>query len=115
MRFCQWLSEKEGFPYRLPTEAEWEYACRVGTDTPFNTGDTLPQECLKNAGAKRQGNEIVLLFVGQSPPNAWGLYDMHGNVEEWCYDWYGPYETGEQIDPGGMGRSLFILGRSRPK
>ena len=101
MRFCQWLSEKEGLPYRLPTEAEWEYACRAGTNTPFNTGDELPEEHLKNPGVLRVTDELVSIPVGDAPPNAWGLYDMHGNVEEWCYDWYGPYEAGEQVDPVG--------------
>jgi len=89
--FCKWLSHKEGKPYRLPTEAEWEYACRAGTTTPFYTGDTLPKELTAR----------VLLKVGQGPPNRWGLYDMHGNVEEWCLDWYGPYEPAPQADPVG--------------
>ena len=108
MRFCEWLSEKEGLPYRLPTEAEWEYACRAGTTTQFHTGDTLPEVFHKNAqrswypdSARSSENEVVSLTVGQTPPNAWGLYDMHGNVEEWCHDWYGPYEANKQINPVG--------------
>ncbi len=111
VNFCRWLSEKEGLPYRLPTEAEWEYACRAGTTTPFHTGDALPEESLKNAEAKRQREEVVPLLVGQAQPNAWGLYDMHGNVEEWCYDWYGPYEAGEQIDPVGYADGDFKVTR----
>jgi formylglycine-generating enzyme required for sulfatase activity len=107
--FCDWLSEKEGLPYRLPTEAEWEYACRAGTTTHFNTGDALPEVYLKNPSSSwypdpRRGRgreEVVPLHVGKTPPNQWGLYDMHGNVEEWCHDWYGPYEAGHQIDPVG--------------
>ncbi|GAH72839.1 unnamed protein product, partial [marine sediment metagenome] len=83
-RFCRWLSEKENLPYRLGTEAEWEYACRAGTTTCYHTGDILPEEFHKNGRG-------VSLHVGKTPPNAWGLYDMHGNVEEWCQDWYGPY------------------------
>ncbi|MHC4638471.1 MAG: SUMF1/EgtB/PvdO family nonheme iron enzyme [Planctomycetota bacterium] len=107
MAFCDWLSQVEGLPYRLPTEAEWEYACRAGTTTIFSTGDTLPEEFVKNPGESwypspvRGGGsrEIVPLHVGKTSPNPWGLYDMHGNVEEWCYDWYGPYEDKVQKDP----------------
>ena len=110
-RFCEWLSEKEGLPYRLPTEAEWEYACRAGTTTPFHTGNALPEESLKNAGELRQTDKVVPLTVGQAPPNAWGLYDMHGNVEEWCHDWYGPYEADEQADPVGRVDGDFRVAR----
>jgi len=111
MCFCEWLSEKEGLPYRLPTEAEWEYDCRAGTTTPFHTGNKLPEESLKNAGIKRPNNEIVPLSVGDAPSNDWGLYDMHGNVEEWCYDWYGSYEAREQIDPVGRADGDFKVTR----
>ena len=104
MRFCEWLSKKEGLPYRLPTEAEWEYACRAGATTHFHTGGTLPEVFHKNVGqswypdpARSGEGEVVPLVVGQTPPNAWGLYDMHGNVEEWCYDWYGSYEAGDSF------------------
>jgi len=101
--FCDWLSKKEGVPYRLPTEAEWEYACRAGTMTPFWTGFSLPEEFHKNARRTsfQDQNDIVPLTVGQTRPNPWGLYDMHGNVEEWCCDWYGPYEKAEQTNPVG--------------
>ncbi|MHC4646696.1 MAG: SUMF1/EgtB/PvdO family nonheme iron enzyme [Planctomycetota bacterium] len=98
--FCQWLGDKEGMPYRLPTEAEWEYACRAGTTTHYNVGDAVGEEFRKNAymlGAAK----YVELFVGKTTPNAWGLYDMHGNVEEWCHDWYGPYKAKSQKDPVG--------------
>jgi len=91
--FCRWLSDQEAMPYRLATEAEWEYACRAGTTSHFHTGDTLDEEFVKG------GN--VSLAVGQTPPNAYGIYDMHGNVEEWCYDWYGPYKAEPQTDPVG--------------
>jgi len=97
--FCDWLSEKEQLPYRLPTEAEWEYACRAGTTTNFYTGDILPNEFLKRRGEEKP--QKGLLPVGETPPNRWGLYDMHGNVEEWCRDWYGPYVDGFAIDPVG--------------
>ncbi len=118
VRFCEWLSAKEGLPYRLPTEAEWEYACRAGTTTHFHTGDALPEEFHKNAQrswypdrARSSEDEVVPLKVGQTPPNAWGLCDMHGNVEEWCCDWYGRYEADEQVDPVGRADGNFKVVR----
>jgi len=104
--FCRWLSDQEGLPYRLPTEAEWEYACRAGTDTNYHTGDILPTEF-----NKRHGRAGTPLHVGKTPPNPWGLYDMHGNVEEWCYDWYGPYFKGPQKDPIGSAEGDFRVTR----
>ncbi|HHZ89347.1 TPA: formylglycine-generating enzyme family protein, partial [Candidatus Poribacteria bacterium] len=120
VNFCQWLSKKEGVTYRLPTEAEWEYACRAGTTTYYHTGDSLPEEFYKNANESwypsvgRGGGpeeEVVPLTVGQTPPNSWGVSDMHGNVEEWCYDWYGPYEEVDQVDPVGRENGLFRVTR----
>ena len=118
-RFCTWLSEREGLPYRLPTEAEWEYVCRAGSTTHFHTGDTLPPEFHKNigeswypdTGRSRGAEEIMPLHVGQTPPNAWEIYDMHGNVEEWCQDWYGPYEPHPQVDPVGREKGLYRVTR----
>ena len=101
VKFCRWLSEKEGITYRLPTEAEWEYACRAGTTTAFNTGDELPKHYHKNQSDRKWEPVPVSLKVAATPANAWGLNDMHGNVEEWCYDWYGPYERSTQTDPVG--------------
>ncbi len=101
VRFCEWLSKREGQPYRLPTEAEWEFACRAGTTAVYNTGDTLTPEQANIGLAKDGKKKIATTPVGSYPPNAWGLCDMHGNVEEWCLDWFGPYEAGEQADPVG--------------
>ncbi|MHC4645601.1 MAG: SUMF1/EgtB/PvdO family nonheme iron enzyme [Planctomycetota bacterium] len=101
--FCRWLSDKEGLPYRLPTETEWEYACRAGTTTNYHAGDILPEDFSK-------GGSRASLQVGKTPPNGWGLYDMHGNVEEWCHDWYGPYPRKPQTDPVGyVGADFKVL------
>ena len=110
MAFCKWLSEKEGKNYRLPTEAEWEYACHAGNYFPFHTGDGLPAIFHKNQQTARNLKEVSLK-VGQTPPNAFGLYDMHGNVEEWCLDWYGPYLPNTQIDPIGYEEGLYRVTR----
>ena len=128
MKFCEWLGSKENRTYRLPTEAEWEFACRAGSTSLFHTGNRLP------AGFQKwQANEKLLkrffkrtnrlpndyrewpaeapLRVAQTPANAWGLFDMHGNVEEWCLDWYGPYEAGDQVDPVGRADGDFRITR----
>jgi len=108
--FCNWLSEREAKHYRLPTEAEWEYACRAGTTTVFNTGDTLPDIFQKEQRHKDEPVKVSTR-VGVTPPNPWGLYDMHGNVEEWCYDWYGPYAPGPQTDPVGLASGTWKVVR----
>ena len=108
--FCKWLTKKEGKPYRLPTEAEWEYACRAGTQTDYSTGNDLPDVYQKQQRTNRDPVPVSLR-VAQTPPNAWGLYDMHGNVEEWCYDWYGPYAAGHQIDPVGSRNGISRITR----
>jgi formylglycine-generating enzyme required for sulfatase activity len=91
-RFCELLSalpeeKAAGRHYRLPTEAEWEYACRAGTVTTFNTGDTL-ELCKARFATKPRSSPKMTAPVGSYPPNAWGLFDMHGNVWEWTSDWF---------------------------
>jgi formylglycine-generating enzyme required for sulfatase activity len=95
--YCRLMSEKEGLEYRLPTEAEWEYACRAGTTTPFYTGETINPDQANYDSRKVYGNgqrlDQPILYkyfkVGSFPPNDFGLYDMHGNADEWCMDfWY---------------------------
>jgi formylglycine-generating enzyme required for sulfatase activity len=108
--FCQWLSNLEGESYRLPTEAEWEYACRAGTTTPYYTGGSLPPSYYKNQQNSSWPDDVDLT-VRTTGQNSWGLWDMHGNVEEWCYDWYGPYESGSQTDPVGRANGDFRVSR----
>ena len=98
LKFCEKLSEIIGRPCRLPSEAEWEYACRGGTTTPFHFGETLATEL---ANYNRNYGETT--DVGSFPPNAFGLYDMHGNVWEWCADiWHGNY-NGAPVDGSSWG------------
>ena len=122
MAFCQWLSRKEYQTYRLPTEAEWEYACRAGTTTRYFSGDdpeTLAKvanvadgvfwarfptwNTLRNTGLTASDGYVFTAPVGSFKPNAFGLYDMHGNAAQWCADWYGDEYYGESPvdDPKG--------------
>jgi formylglycine-generating enzyme required for sulfatase activity len=103
--------------YRLPTEAEWEYACRAGTSTVFNSGNNLKTEWAnfdgnypynkKPKGAYLKRTSPVMAYA----PNDWGLYDMHGNVYEWCWDQYKPYQIGEDLD-GSLNAPAIIRGGS---
>jgi sulfatase modifying factor 1 len=98
---------EEGREYFLPTEAQWEYACRAGTETPFSFGVTVSTNQANYHGGytygdgKKGQNREKPVPVGSLPPNAWGLYEMHGNVSEWCTDGYGPYSSAANTDPTG--------------
>ncbi|HUT56913.1 MAG TPA: SUMF1/EgtB/PvdO family nonheme iron enzyme, partial [Phycisphaerae bacterium] len=105
--FCQSFCRKFGVSVRLPTESEWEYACRASTKTAFHTGATISRGTVNydadNAYAKGligvHGGKVM--DVGRFQANGWGLYDMHGNADEWCADWYGEYPLGPVTDPAG--------------
>ncbi|MFW6114119.1 MAG: formylglycine-generating enzyme family protein [bacterium] len=120
--FCEWLSDQEGSRYRLPTEAEWEYACRAGTTTRYNCGNdpeklvrvgNVPDRSLRAVMHPSRNHGALILSasdgwvttapVGSFHPNAFGLYDMHGNVREWCSDWYKRdyYAASPSTDPKG--------------
>ena len=108
--YCKWLSEKTGRSFRLPTEAEWEYACRAGSYHPYFHGDKLTAAMSKNQ--KNERNPVVVsLETGQSEQNLFGLSEMHGNVEEWCLDWYAPYSEKDQVNPAGPSEGEFRVTR----
>jgi formylglycine-generating enzyme required for sulfatase activity len=122
-KFLEWLSKKEGRRYRLPTEAEWEYACRAGSTTRYSHGDD--PEGLVEVGNVADGTaksafrswetinaedgHVFTAPVGSFRSNAFGLYDMHGNVWEWCSDWYdrGAYGYAAIADPQGVDAGSF--------
>ena len=122
--YCYRLNVREGrlgsgWVYRLPTESEWEYACRAGTTTPFHYGPDLLSgmanfygllEYIGGVGSRDNPNGMYLgrtTAVGSYAPNGFGLYDMHGNVWEWCLDWYGTYPTGSVVNPRGPGAGSY--------
>ena len=137
MEFCRKLTERErnterlpsGYEYTLPTEAQWEYACRAGTTTALNSGKnvtTTEKEGISDNldevgwywmnGGKKNWNEgkdpvICTHPVGQKKPNNWGLYDMHGNVCEWCLDKYGDYPTSSVTNPKGADTDKYRVFR----
>jgi len=112
--FCNKLTASErtagrlpaGMAYQLPTEAQWEYACRAGTKTAFSFGDSLTSGQANISGGPRETTD-----VGKYPANGWGFHDMHGNVWEWCADWYGDYPTGGARDPVGPADGSFRVSR----
>ena len=117
-KFIRKLNRQEGTDkYRLPTETEWEYACRAGTTAPFYTGN-----CISTDQANYNGNYPMpgcsegryrkkTIDVASFSPNAWGLYDMHGNVWEWCEDWKGDYPSGHVADPEGPSSGSYRVFR----
>jgi formylglycine-generating enzyme len=126
IKFCNQLSTKAGLNkcynettgvcdfaqngFRLPTEAEWEYSCRAGTTTAFNTGDT--ENDLARAGWYGTNSGSKTHPVKQKTPNAWGLYDMHGNVWEWCNDFFADYTAGSAANPTGPQTGQYRILRS---
>ncbi len=121
--FFQRLSQKTGRQYRLPSEAEWEYACRAGTTTPFYFGETITTDLANYNGNYTYGSAPKGIYreettdVGSFPPNAFGLYDMHGNVWEWCQDvWHENYSgaptDGSAWESGGDSSYRMLRGVS---
>jgi formylglycine-generating enzyme required for sulfatase activity len=139
IRFCNARSAREGLTaaytisgetvawnraangYRLPTEAEWEYACRAGTATPFNIGNNITDReanCYNHYGYNNNSSgRVTGGSRGRTTPvnsyraNPWGLFDMHGNAADWCWDWYGEYSTAAQTNPAGPAAGTLRVNR----
>jgi sulfatase modifying factor 1 len=118
--FIKKLRDKDKKPYRLPSEAEWEYACRAGKTTPFHFGETISTDQANYNGIETYGNgkkgknREKTTPVGSFSANTWGLHDMHGNVLQWCQDWYGEYPQKDVVDPqgGSTGKYRALRGGS---
>jgi len=115
--YCEKLTKQEqqvghlppNYEYRLPSEAEWEYACRAGTTNLFSFGDTVTEA--DQYAWTMENSEVTTHRIGQKRPNPWGLYDMHGNVWEWCSDWFAPYPAMALTNPAGPTNSKFKVFR----
>ena len=111
--YCKWLSEKTGDNYRLPREAEWEYSCRAGTKTKWSFGDSEKE--LDNYvwyygnsyNLEEKHKNYSIQEVGKKLPNPWGLYDVHGNVWEWCEDWYDSNKDKKVLRGGSWFNYIF--------
>jgi uncharacterized protein (TIGR02996 family) len=110
--YCTRLGQRTGLRFRLANEAEWEWACRAGTTTAYYTGEGL--DAVKQAGWCSydgvSGSARETRPVGKFLPNGWGLFDLHGNVAEWCSDWWGPYQADEEA-PTGSSSGIFRVQR----
>jgi sulfatase modifying factor 1 len=115
--FIKKLRDKDKKAYRMPTEAEWEYACRAGTTTPFHFGETISTDQVNYDGNYAYGKSKKGVYrgkttpVGTFPANAWGLCDMHGNLWEWCEDWFGDYPQNDVVDPQGENAGMYRVHR----
>ncbi len=115
--FCRALTKREreagrlppGYEYRLPTEAEWEFACRAGGTGQFSFGDDAAAS--GDHAWTEENSDGTTHPVGQKAANAWGFHDLHGNVWEWCHDWFGDYPAGTVIDPVGPPKGRFKVFR----
>ena len=117
VNYCSELTRRErdggrlppGYEYRLPSEAEWEYACRAGTTNRYSFGDDAAQA--EPYAWTTENSDGSTHPIGQKRPNPWGLYDIHGNVWEWCQDWFAPYPATDLTDPVGPPQGKFKVFR----